>query len=290
MKTLRERAELKAGAGQTKAEMLSPEMARKVLHELSVHQIELEMQNEELRRVQKELEMSLERYFDLYDRAPVGYLTLSKEGLVLEANLTITKLLGMKRGALVRRPLTHFILLADHSVYTGHWKRLTETGTPQVLEIRLVKLDGRQFWARLETTVARGANETSVYRATLSDITECKQAEEALQEAHDATERNVELRTRELQAALNELQQHRVERERLGAQLLKISEREKQLIAQELHDGLCQHFSGTAMMASLLARRLAAVGSPETPQAKRICDLLNTVSQKPTIFPTGCTR
>jgi signal transduction histidine kinase/ActR/RegA family two-component response regulator len=88
---------------------LSPEKARQVLHELRVHQIELEMQNEHLRRTQGELEASRARYFDLYDLAPVGYCTLSEKGLILEANLTAATLLGAARGALVKQPITRFI-------------------------------------------------------------------------------------------------------------------------------------------------------------------------------------
>ena len=68
------------------------------------------MQNEELRRTQEELEASRARYFDLYDLAPVGYFTLSEQGLILEANLTAARLLGVARGALVKQPLSRFIL------------------------------------------------------------------------------------------------------------------------------------------------------------------------------------
>ena len=88
--SLRDRAEALAGeepGGMPEnLEVLSPEEARRALHELRVHQIELEMQNEELRRTQEELEVSRARYFDLYDLAPVGYFTLSEQGLILEAN------------------------------------------------------------------------------------------------------------------------------------------------------------------------------------------------------------
>ena len=80
---------------------LSPKEATQILHELRVHQIELEMQNEELRRAQNELERSRARYFDLYDLAPVGYLTLSEQGLVQEVNLAAATMLDMARSALV---------------------------------------------------------------------------------------------------------------------------------------------------------------------------------------------
>ena len=79
-----------------------------MLHDLRVHQIELEMQNEELRRTQADLEASRARYFDLYDLAPVGYFTISERGLILEANLTAATLLGVARGALIKQPLTRF--------------------------------------------------------------------------------------------------------------------------------------------------------------------------------------
>ena len=128
--------------------------SRQLLHELRVHQIELEMQNEELRRAQEELEASRARYFDLYDLAPVGYFTLSEEGLILEANLTAARLLGVARGALVKQPLTRFILPEDQDIYYLHRKQLFETGAPQV-RVADAEAGRRPFWARLEATTAQ---------------------------------------------------------------------------------------------------------------------------------------
>jgi len=73
---------------------ISPEAVQRLAHDLHTHQIELEMQNEELRRAQVELVESRDRYSDLYDFAPVGYVTISSKGLILEANLTFAKMLG----------------------------------------------------------------------------------------------------------------------------------------------------------------------------------------------------
>src|SRR5580658_6142786 len=121
---LRRRAEAIALENAAHApEDLQPQHA---LHELRVHQIELEMQNEELRRAQEELEISRERYFDLYDLAPVGYFTLSEHGIILEANLTGAKLLGIARGALVKQPLSRFILPEDQDIHFRHRKALLE--------------------------------------------------------------------------------------------------------------------------------------------------------------------
>ena len=188
---LRRRAEALAGdrAGEApeNPEALSPEVARRAFHDLRVHQIELEMQNDELRRTQEELEASRARYFDLYDLAPVGYFTLSEQGLILEANLTAAKLLGVSRGALVKRPLSHFILPADQDTLYRHWRKLLERGASQVWELRLLKKDAAPFWARVEAAVAQEADGASVFRIVVSDITGRKQAEEEAILAHSKT-------------------------------------------------------------------------------------------------------
>jgi len=118
---LRRRAEnelREKGAGiADRIETLPREEAWQMLHELRVHQIELEIQNDELRRAQTELEASRSRYLDLYELAPIGYFTVSEEGLILEANLTAALLLDMKRGDLAKRPFSQFILEDNRDSY-----------------------------------------------------------------------------------------------------------------------------------------------------------------------------
>ena len=96
---------------------LSLEETRRTLHELQVHQIELELQNEELRATQAALEASQARYFDLYNLAPVGYCALSEKGLILEANLTAATRLGLARHDLVKQPITRFISDEDQPIW-----------------------------------------------------------------------------------------------------------------------------------------------------------------------------
>ncbi|MBF0475136.1 MAG: PAS domain S-box protein, partial [Deltaproteobacteria bacterium] len=167
-------------------ETLSPAETQQLLHELQVHQTELEMQNEELRRTQAELEASLARYVDLYDLAPVEYFTVSKEGMILDANLKGAILLGVKRNELPNHPLNDFIFPDDQGVYYHHRRRLFETNEPQMCELRIVRRDGTQFWARLEATVVQdGENQAPACRTIIRDITECKLTDETLSNSEE---------------------------------------------------------------------------------------------------------
>ncbi|MFA6033976.1 MAG: EAL domain-containing protein [Myxococcota bacterium] len=167
---------------------LSPAETLRLLQELRVHQIELEMQNEELRRAQDELETARARYFDLYDLAPVGYVTVSGSGLVLEANLTAATLLGVNRESLVNQPFSRFITSEDQDIYYLSRKKLLETGTPQACELRMVKTDKTVFWAQLEATATKGPSTGSgqvtdgepACRIVLSDITRQVKDQEAI--------------------------------------------------------------------------------------------------------------
>jgi PAS domain S-box-containing protein len=156
---------------------LSPAEARHLLHELGVHQIELEMQNEELRSSQFALDAARERYFDLYDLAPVGYLATSEHGMIRQANLTAAGLFGMVRSALLNHPLSQRILNEDQDVYYRHRKLLIENQETPPFELRMVKQDGTSFWAHLTMTLASGADGAPEMRAVLSDISDRKQVE-----------------------------------------------------------------------------------------------------------------
>lgn len=162
-------------------ETLSPEETKQLVHELRVHRIELEIQNEELRRAQDEISVAQARYFDLYDMAPVGYCTLDENELILESDLTAAALLGVVRQALINSRLSQFVFSEDQGIYYLHHRRLVETGMPQTFELRLVKHDETVIWARLNTTTLHDvAAATSAFRIVLSDITEHKKVVESL--------------------------------------------------------------------------------------------------------------
>jgi PAS domain S-box-containing protein len=179
--TLRKQAEERAaGLDLSTSKVLTPDETQQMLHELHVQQIELEMQNEELLRTQQELVAERERYFELYELAPVGYITLSEQGLILESNLTFAGLLGEGRGELVKQPLSRFVLKEDQDIYYLHRKQLFESGEVQISELRMVKKDGTRFWAHMASTPAQSEDGAPGCRAVISDISERKQAEESL--------------------------------------------------------------------------------------------------------------
>ena len=165
-------------------EKLSDEDVRKLAHELQVHQIELEIQNEELRKTQIEIEESRSQYSHLYDFAPVGYFTISDKGIILKANLTGAKMLCVERSFLIGKPLSRFIMKEDADKYYLERNRVCKTGDRGKCELRMVRKNGMQFDVQLECTVESTAEGDSTRIMTImSDITERKKMEEALLES-----------------------------------------------------------------------------------------------------------
>jgi len=244
---LRERAEVVLGPQGEDLPEMSAEEVRKLVHELRTYQIELEMQNEELRTAQEELTESRDRYSDLYDFAPVGYLTLNEKGVILQANLTAAEMLGVERTRLINQRLSGFVVAEDEDIYYLHRRQLLETRKRQTCELRIRKQDDRRFWAKTESTLTEDTDAGGLQiRTILSDITERKRAEEELKKAHAELERRVELRTAELAAANVKLHEEIAERE-------KTEEQRRKLEAELTHTARLKTMSE---MASGLAHEL----------------------------------
>ncbi len=151
------------------------------MEELQTYQIELEMQNEELFRVQTELRLARERCSNLYDLAPGGYCTLNQRGIIIEANTKSAILLGMERDDLVGRPLTSFIVNEDQDLCRRH---LLQTNKLQETDLRMVRSDKTIFWVHMQTVLVSVASfEECFYRMLLTDISAQKRTEELLRES-----------------------------------------------------------------------------------------------------------
>ncbi len=170
----------------------STEDVAAVLHELRVHQIELEMQNEELRSAHLDLDDQREKYYDLFDLAPVGYLTLSAQAIVGQANLTAAHLLGVERQMLVGQPFSAFVHTEDRDDFYAHQRALETTGEPQTCEFRLRRValggsDGgdHHFWAHLEGRPSRVNDGETACWMTVTDVDELRREEAALRESEE---------------------------------------------------------------------------------------------------------
>jgi len=178
---LRRRAQAYLSAPTDKVHSLSQEDVKKLVHELDTYQVELELQNEDLQKAQEEINKSRKRFSDLYDFAPVGYLTVSDKGLILEANLTAANLLGLERQYLLKQPLSAFIVDEDQDIHYRCRKKLLNTGMPQTCNFRLRKNDGTQFHAQLNSSVDAFIDGGSgQFRTVITDISEQKKLEQAI--------------------------------------------------------------------------------------------------------------
>ena len=176
---LRHKAERRLGGKvATRVDGMAPVDVRALLHELQVHQIELEMQNEELLRTQTAMQEISDKYHDLFDFAPIGYFCLDARGRILEVNLAGAAILGLDRNAVIQKRFAQFLAVECRPAFSQFSDRVLTTETKQTCEIRLPR-DGQHVDALVEGIVAKGQQE-KLCRVAIIDITARKQAEEKL--------------------------------------------------------------------------------------------------------------
>lgn len=147
----------------------------------SRHEEAVKSEPDELRASQQKLEESQSKYVDLYDFAPIGYFSFDKDGTILEVNLTGAQLLGIERSRLLKKPFPLHASGHHRSIFFSHLKDVFETGRGQTCELKLIKKDGLQFYAHLESiAVSDSAGNNSFCRTAISDITEHKRAEDEI--------------------------------------------------------------------------------------------------------------
>jgi two-component system, cell cycle sensor histidine kinase and response regulator CckA len=180
---LREKAEARLQPETPGVHDLSHEEISILVHELQVHQIELEMQNDELRRGQISLEEANRKYSDFYDFAPVGFLTLDESGIIRELNLTAARQLGVARRHLADKPFRFSIAVEDRNRFRLYLKRVFQEPGPHPGEIKLQRPDGGSFSARIDSVAVTDISDARVCRTSITDISDLKQAEEKLQDS-----------------------------------------------------------------------------------------------------------
>ena len=238
---LRQRAEERLRITNHDMEHMPVAQVRRLVYELQVTQIELQLQNEELQRAQVELEAARNRYQDLYDYAPVGYLTLTPDGVILEANLTAATLLATERQRLIGAVLTRLLATEARDTLYLHLRRVAAESGLCSCDVVVPQTNGSQRWLRLESVAERGAlGLMTQCRMVVIDITARKKAE-AVQ------------------------------------QLLDVQEAERRHLARELHDEVMQTLTALQMNLDLLADQQPTISGNLTTSMALVDDLVEQV-------------
>ena len=181
---LRSRAEALLAQSNDPQKNLLHRDVQALIHDLSVHQIELEMQNEELLRAQREMQDARDEYQKLYNHAPAGYLSLDENGIILKHNQTFTNLIGNSGIVAVGVSLASFMFKEDRDVFLARYRAFFKSPQDKNIEVRLCRSDGSLLWVRLAVrrdSYLSGNQETrEILLLTLSDINSEKSAEKAM--------------------------------------------------------------------------------------------------------------
>ncbi len=188
---LRRRAEAQLRTAKTKGCPARTEAdAQRLVHELQVHQIELEMQNTELVQARAELEAALWEYTDLYDFAPVGYFSLGRDGAIRRVNLTGALLLGVERARLTGRWFGTFVGMPDRSVFSAFLEEVFAGQAPEVCEVAIRGEGKGPLAVHITATVSQGGSEC---RLMMADVSKLRQAEKALRQSESLLARSQEI-------------------------------------------------------------------------------------------------
>ena len=239
---LREKAEQLSRRSQTFGKV-TIQNAESLVHELRVHQIELELQCQELQRAQAEVEESRNRYRELYESIPIGYVTIDDTGRLYDLNPAGAALLGIDSD---KRKQYHsfffFFCNGDSDAATLYCRRTLAEGDEQSIEFRMKKVDGTTFTAAVQAArVEHGEGKGERLRITFKDVSRRRAVEEALRQ-HQL-----------------ELEANRVELQDLMAKLFTAQEEERRRIACDLHDDHCQRITALILEASAMEKVIRAV-------------------------------
>ncbi|MFP4581019.1 MAG: PAS domain S-box protein [Candidatus Sumerlaeia bacterium] len=220
---LRKKVEDMLAGNHSDVEDLSQEEVKRVIEELQLHQVELQMQNEQLRQTQSELEESRSDYADLYDYAPVGYLTIDGAGIIKRVNFTLADMLGCTKKDLVGNPLGRFVPEEARNAFYSYYRRFLVTSSLKKWETLLQSRDGSRLDVMLEKRREKsqgpfGNESGSLRQVAVIDISDRKEAERALKDLNNELDKRVQDRTFELREEITE-------RKKIEEQLRKIQER-----------------------------------------------------------------
>ncbi|MCB9098034.1 MAG: response regulator [Anaerolineales bacterium] len=207
---LRQRAELLLKRQQEGEALIPSAEVQELIQELTIYQIELEMQNEELRRSEQKYQYLYQRYIDLFNLAPIGYIILNNKDRIQEINLTAAQMLGDDRFELVGKQLTDYVAPDDQDIYYFQRRVRFAAGVPQSYQLRFSRSDNTQFYAQIDSRPEKDKNgHVFGCRLAITDITERKQAEAALEETNTQLKHTV--------SELRQAQRQLIQQERLAA-------------------------------------------------------------------------
>jgi PAS domain S-box-containing protein len=270
------------------------------LEELHVAEEEQYQQNEALATARLSAEAERQRYQELFDFAPDGYLVTDTDGMIQEANRTAAVLLGVPQAQLLHKPLANFIAEEGRQAFCSFLSQMQQRECIQDWEIRLQPLAGTSFPAELTVATIRTSQGVVGLRWMLRDISLRKQAEEALKQAHKTLEHRVEERTAALQRMNAQLLVEMAERQRaaekaqqaeqalrysreqlrqLATHLQNAQEQERAYIARELHDDLAQALTSMRLDVSWLLRRAPAAPLEWRERLTTIAATIDTLHQ-----------